>query len=122
MAGSLPRPQTASAGGLFPNRPAHGERHLSRKGGIAIQFPRLMADHGITCSMSRWGDCWDSTAMESCFSSLKTERTARKTCRTRNEAKADIFDYVERFYKPKRRHSTIGYLSPMEFKMRAVLA
>ena len=45
--------------------------------------------------------------MESCFSSLKTERTA-----SRDEAKADVFDYIERFYNPKRRHSTIGYLSP----------
>jgi hypothetical protein len=47
--------------------------------------------------------------MESFFSSLKTERTARKTCRTRNQAKADVFDYIERSYNPKRRHSTLGY-------------
>ena len=56
------------------------------------------------------------------FSSLKTERTARKTYRTRDEAKADVFDYIERFYNPKRRHSTIGYMSPMEFEMKAGLA
>jgi putative transposase len=55
-------------------------------------------------------------------SSLKTERTARKTYRTRGEAKADVFDYIERCYNPKRRHSTIGYLSPMEFEMRPGLA
>ena len=48
--------------------------------------------------------------MESFFSSLKTERTARKTYRTRDQAKADVFDYIECFYNPKRRHSTIGYL------------
>jgi transposase InsO family protein len=54
---------------------------------------------------------WDNAAMESFFSSLKTERTARKMYRTRNEAKADVFDYIECFYNPKRRHSTIGYLS-----------
>ena len=86
------------------------------------QFQRLMADHGVTCSMSRSGNCWDNAAMESFFSSLKTERTARKTYRTRDEAKADVFDYIERFYNPKRRHSTIGYLSPMEFEMKAGLA
>jgi putative transposase len=85
------------------------------------QFQRLMIDHGVTCSMSRAGNCWDNAAMESFFSSLKTERTARKTYRTRNEAKADVFDYIERFYNPKRRHSTIGYMSPMDFEMKAGL-
>jgi transposase InsO family protein len=50
------------------------------------------------------------------FSSLKTERTARKVYRTRDEAKADVFDYIERFYNAKQRHSTIGYLSPMEVR------
>lgn len=86
------------------------------------QFQRLMADHGITCSMSRSGNVWDNAAMESFFSSLKTERTARKVYRTRNDAKADVFDYIERFYNPKRRHSTIGYLSPVEFEEMAMLA
>jgi putative transposase len=86
------------------------------------QFQRLMADHGVTCSMSRSGNCWDNAAMESFFSSLKTERTARKTYRTRDEAKADVFDYIERFYNPKRRHSTIGYLSPMEFETKEGVA
>ena len=86
------------------------------------QFQKLMADHGVVCSMSRSGNVWDNAAMESFFSSLKTERTARKTYRTRDEAKADVFDYIECFYNPKRRHSTIGYLSPVEFEMQAGLA
>jgi putative transposase len=86
------------------------------------QFQRLMADQGITCSMSRSGNCWDNAAMESFFSSLKTERTARKTYRTRDEARADVFDYIECFYNPKRRHSTIGYMSPMDFEAKAGLA
>jgi putative transposase len=60
--------------------------------------------------------------MESFFSSLKTERTARKAYRSRDQAKADVFDYIERFYNPKRRHSTIGHLSPMEFERQAGLA
>jgi putative transposase len=85
-------------------------------------FQRLLADHGVTCSMSRAGNVWDNAAMESFFSSLKTERTAAKTYRTRAQAKADVFDYIERFYNPTRRHSTLGYLSPMEFEMQAELA
>jgi putative transposase len=86
------------------------------------QFQRLMADHGVVCSMSRSGNVWDNAAMGSFFSSLKTERTAHKTYMTRDEARADEFDYIERFYNPKRRHSTIGYMSPMEFEMKAGLA
>ena len=80
------------------------------------QFQKLMADNGVVCSMSRSGNVWDNAAMESFFSSLKTERTARKVYRTRNQARADVFDYIELFYNPQRRHSTIGYLSPMEFE------
>jgi putative transposase len=69
--------------------------------------------------MSRSGNIWDKAAMESFFSSLKTERTARKVYHTRDQARADVFDYIERFYNPRRRHSTIGYLSPREFENRA---
>lgn len=86
------------------------------------QFQRLMADHGITCSMSRSGNVWNNAAMESFFSSLKTERTARKVYRTGDGAKADMFDYIERFYNPRRRHSTLGYMSPAEFEEKAMLA
>jgi len=62
------------------------------------QFQKLMANSGIVCSMSRSGNIWDNAAMESFISSLKTERTAGKTHRTRHEARADVFDYIERFY------------------------
>ena len=86
------------------------------------QFQRLMADNGVSCSMSRSGNVWDNAAMESFFSSLKTERTARKTYRTRDQAKADVFDYIERFYNAKRRHSTLGYLSPMQFEKQGSFA
>ena len=86
------------------------------------QFQRLMSEHGVACSMSRAGNCWDNAATESFFSSLKTERTARKTYRTRDEAKADVFDYVERWYNPRRRHSTLGYLSPIAFEEQEALA
>ena len=61
-------------------------------------FQRLLAELGITCSMSRSGNVWDNSAMESFFSSLKTERVNRRAYATRDEARADVFDYIERFY------------------------
>jgi putative transposase len=86
------------------------------------QFQRLMADNGVTCSMSRSGNVWDNAAMESFFSSLKTERVGKKVYRTRAQAKADVFDYIECFYNPTRRHSTLGYVSPIDFEMEAGVA
>ena len=81
-----------------------------------------MADNGVACSMSRSGNIWDNAAMESFFSSLKTERIGKKVHRSRDAARADVFDYIERFYNPVRRHSTLGYLSPLEFERKAGLA
>ena len=85
-------------------------------------FQRLLDEAGVTCSMSRSGNVWDNAVMESFFSSLKTERVTGKVYRTRDEARADVFDYIERFYNPRRRHSTLGYVSPAEFEMQARLA
>jgi putative transposase len=85
-------------------------------------FQRLLSDLGVTCSMSRSGNVWDNSAMESFFSSLKTERTARKVYRSRSDAKADVFDYIERFYNPTRRHSTLGYISPIQYEQQMQLA
>ena len=98
--------------------------HHSDRGSqyMSEPFQRLLADHSVTCSMSRAGNVWDNAVMESFFSSLKTERTAAKMYCTRAQAKADVFDYIECFYNPRRRHSTLGYLSPMEFEMKAELA
>jgi putative transposase len=79
-------------------------------------FQKLLAEQGIVCSMSRAGEVWDNSAMESFFSSLKTERTARKVYRSREQARSDVFDYIERFYNPRRRHSTLGYVSPIQFE------
>ena len=79
-------------------------------------FQELLKEQGITCSMSRAGEVWDNSAMESFFSSLKTERTARKVFRTREQGRASMFDYIERFYNPTRRHSTLGYVSPIAFE------
>lgn len=72
--------------------------------------------------MSRPGNVWDNAAMASFFSSVKTERAARKVYRTRNNVKADLFDYIERFYHSQRHHSTLGYLSPNDFETKVGLA
>jgi len=72
-------------------------------------------------AVSRAGNVWDNAVRESFFSSLKTERTAAKLYRTRAQAKADVFDYIECFYNPRRRHSTLGSLSPVEFEKQAGL-
>ena len=101
-------------------KPEAGLHHSDRGSQCTSEpFQRLLADQGLSCSMSRSGNCWDNAAMESCFSSLKTECTARTMYRSRDQAKADVFDYIERFYNPRRRHSTLGYLSPMEFERQA---
>jgi transposase InsO family protein len=109
--------------------PRHAQARLARganrppdRGLREGKGARHRGGHGVVCSMSRSGNVWDNAAMESFFSSLKTERTARKIYRSRDEAKADVFDYIERFYNPKRRHSTIGYMSPMEFERQVGLA
>ncbi|MBG6147826.1 transposase InsO family protein [Labrenzia sp. EL_142] len=85
-------------------------------------FQRLVADNGINCSMSRSGNVWDNAAMGSFFSSLKTERVRKKVYRTRDQARLDLLDYIERFYNPKRRHSTLGYLSPIKYEENAMRA
>ncbi|GAB3552028.1 hypothetical protein GCM10027343_37030 [Noviherbaspirillum agri] len=70
--------------------------HLSDQGSqyTSEDFQRLLESHGIVCSMSRRGNCWDNAAMESFFSTRKTERLNRKRYRTRDEARADVLDYV----------------------------
>jgi putative transposase len=94
----------------------HSDRgsHYSRE-----EFQRLMAHHGVTCSMSRSGNVLDNAAMESFVSSLKTERLARNIYRTRDAARAEVFDYIERFCNPTRRRSAIGYLGPVAFERLA---
>ena len=66
--------------------------------------------------MSRKGNCWDNAVAESFFSSLKKERVRKKIYRTRGEARADLFDYIEVFYNRKRRHSHIGDVTPAAFE------
>jgi putative transposase len=77
-------------------------------------YRRLLEEQGISCSMSGRGDCWDNAPMESFFASLKKELVHHEDYATRAEARASIFEYIEVFYNRKRRHSSLGYLSPAE--------
>lgn len=77
---------------------------------------RFCRDHNIERSMSRRGNCYDNAVVESFFSSLKKERIRGKTYLTRDEARADIFDYIEVFYNRTRRHSKLEMLSPVDFE------
>lgn len=106
---------------IWRRRPDPDLLHHSDQGSqyTCEQFQKLLADHGIECSMSRLGECHDNAVMESFFSRMKEERLNRRRYRTRNEARAEVFDYIERFYNPKRRHSTLGGISPVEFEKRA---
>jgi transposase InsO family protein len=79
-------------------------------------YQQLLAREGITCSMSRRGNCWDNAPMESFFATLKKELVHDEDYATRAEARASIFEYIETFYNRVRRHSTLGYLSPVNFE------
>jgi putative transposase len=81
-----------------------------------------IVERTLACWMSRSGDVWDNAAMESFISALKTKgiRIRGRIYRTRDDARADVFDYFERFYNLTRSHSTIGYLSPVDFEKQAM--
>ena len=103
---------------LLQRQPDDGLMHHSDRGVqyTADDFVKLLNEHKITCSMSRRGNCWDNAVMESFFGSLKTEWTFDKSYKTRAEAMQDIFKYVEVFYNRKRRHASLGYLSPAAYE------
>src|SRR5262249_27649049 len=82
-------------------------------------YQRLLARHGITCSMSDVGQCWDNAPMESFFASLKKEMTHHEDYAHGEQAKASILEYIEVFYNRQRRHSTLGYVSPAEYEQAA---
>lgn len=79
-------------------------------------YQQLLARQGITCSMSRRGDCWDNAPMESFFASLKKELVHHEDYQTREEAQASIFEYIAVFYNRQRRHSKLGFQSPAEYE------
>lgn len=86
----------------------------------STDYQEKLSENHIICSMSRKGDCWDNAAMESFYHSLKTEWVNFEDYRTRNEAKASLFEYIELFYNRRRRHSSIGYQSPLQFEQENV--
>ena len=92
--------------------------HHSDQGGqyASGDYQQLLARHGIQCSMSRRGNCWDNAVVESFFATLKTELIHQTTYDNRDQARRDIFEYIETEYNRQRRHSTLGYLSPDEFE------
>lgn len=87
----------------------------------AYDYQSLLRQHRMVPSHSRPANCWDNAAMESFFRSLKAERVYLTRYGSYNEAKADVFEYLQ-FYNQRRRHSTLGYLSPMEFERRAAVS
>jgi putative transposase len=78
----------------------------------------FLRDHNLVSSMRRRGNCYDNAVAESFFQLLKRERIRRQIYPTRDQARADVFNYIEMFYNPKRRHNIAGDLSPVEFKRR----
>jgi transposase InsO family protein len=103
---------------ISQRRPQAGLLHHSDRGSqyASDNFQDLLDDNGIVCSMSRKGDCWDNACMESFFGSLKTEWVRDKKYSSFEEAKKDVFKYVEIFYNRRRRHASLGYLSPAAYE------
>ena len=101
----------------FRRKPAPGVLfHSDRGSQYASQVMQdKLADYGMTCSMSRKGNCWDNAPTESFFNSLKNERVHATRYPTRAHATADLFEYIAVFYNRRRRHSTLGYCSPLQF-------
>ena len=87
---------------------------------MSDDFQDLLKRNNITCSMSGKGSCYDNAVVESFFASLKRERTRRRKYSTRDEARADVFDYIERFYNRKRRHGYVGNICPVLYENRTV--
>lgn len=99
--------------------PANLLHHSDRGSQYASQtYRKRLRRHGLCPSMSRVGNCWDNAVVESFFASLKVELIHQRTYATRDEARQDLFEYIEIFYNQQRRHSTLGYLSPAEFERR----
>ncbi len=101
-------------------RPTEGLVHHSDRGTqyTSLAFGRRTREAGISLSMGSVGDCFDNAMAESFFASLETELIDRSSWRTRAEARLAVFDYIETFYNPRRRHSALDYLSPADFERR----
>jgi putative transposase len=104
-------------------KPPSGLRHHSDRGVqyACDEYRKALSAAGMICSMSRKGNCYDNAAMESFWSTLKTETGLDEaTPISRRAAELIVFDYIETFYNPKRRHSSLGYLSPVAFEKQTI--
>jgi transposase InsO family protein len=103
---------------LIQRQPGAGLVHHSDRGSeyASKSYQGLLHQHNIQISMSRKGDCYDNAPMESFWGTLKEEGVGKVIFQSRKEAKTAIFDYIEVFYNRKRRHSSLGYLSPVDFE------
>jgi len=103
---------------VMRRRPPRGLMFHSDRGTqyASRAFRKGLARHGMLQSMSRKGECWDNACAETFFKTLKTELIGQRIYRTREEAKAGIFEYVEVFYNRVRLHSYLGYVPPAEFE------
>ena len=111
-------PTAALQMALTQRRPPRGLLHHSDRGVqyACDDYQALLSQHGIECSMSRRGNCYDNAVVESFFGTLKTEWIHHHTYATRNEARLALFEYLEVFYNRKRRHSALDYRSPAEYE------
>jgi transposase InsO family protein len=109
---------------LAKRAPTAGLLHHSDRGSqyAATSYQRVLDEYGLLPSMSRKGNCWDNACVESFFGTLKRELVYHRRYATREEARQDIFEYIEVFYNRQRRHSTLGYHSPAEYEARAAVA
>lgn len=105
---------------LTTRRPSVGLLHHSDRGSqyACGEYRALLAARGITVSMSRAGDCWDNAVVESFFATLKTELVHGARWATRAEATVAVADFIEVWYNRQRRHSSLGYVSPVEYELR----
>ena len=103
---------------LWRRKPAPGLTHHSDRGVqyASRDYQRRLAEAGIRCSMSRKGNCWDNACVESFFATLKKELIHDARYATREDARQDVFEWIEVFYNRQRRHTTLGYRSPAEFE------
>jgi transposase InsO family protein len=103
---------------LRQRQPRPGLIHHSDRGVqyACADYRSALADHGLVASMSRRANCYDNAAMEAFWSSLKNELVHRRRFATRADARTAIFDYIESFYNRSRRHSSLGYQSPLDYE------
>ena len=108
---------------VWRRKPTHRVLIHSDQGSqfTSMDWAAFVRAHNLEHSMSRRGNCHDNAVAESFFSSLKRERIRRRTYKTREEARQDVFDYIEMFYNPLRKHARNGMLSPAEFERQQIL-